>query len=41
MLANSMIPEAYKYGGKLAGLSLVLGFAVAVGVVVLEHRPAV
>ena len=37
MLANSMIPEAYTYGGKLAGLLLVLGFAVAVGVVVLER----
>ena len=39
MLANSMIPEAYAYSGKLAGLWLVLGFAVAVGVVVLEHSP--
>ncbi len=37
MLANSMIPEAYEYGGKLAGLLLVLGFAAAVCVVVLEH----
>ena len=40
MLANSMIPEAYEYGGKMAGLLLVLGFAVAVGVVVLEHTSA-
>ena len=40
MLANSMIPEAYEYGRKLAGLLLVLGFAVAVSVVVLEHSPA-
>jgi hypothetical protein len=40
MLANSMISEAYEYGGKLAGLLLVLGFAVAVGVVVLEHSSA-
>ena len=39
MLANSMIPEAYAYGRKLAGLFLVLGFAVAVSVVVLEHAP--
>jgi hypothetical protein len=34
-----MIPEAYKYDGKLTGLLLVLGFAVAAGVVVLEHNP--
>jgi ZIP family zinc transporter len=40
MLANSMIPEAYEYGRKLAGLVLVLGFAVAVCVVVLEHSSA-
>jgi ZIP family zinc transporter len=40
MLANSMIPEAYKYGRKLAGLLLVLGFAVAVCVVVLERSAA-
>ena len=36
MLANSMIPEAYEYGRKLTGLLLVLGFAVAACVVVLE-----
>jgi len=41
MLANSMIPEAYQYGGKLAGLLLVLGFAVAVSVVALEHSSVV
>ena len=40
MLANSMIPEAYMYGRKLAGLFLVLGFAVAVCVVVLERASA-
>jgi len=40
MLANSMIPEAYEYGRKLAGLLLVLGFAVSVCVVVLEHSSA-
>lgn len=40
MLANSMIPEAYEYGGELAGLLLVLGFAVAACVVVLEHSSA-
>jgi len=40
MLANSMIPEAYEYGTKLSGLLLVLGFAVAACVVVLEHSSA-
>jgi ZIP family zinc transporter len=29
MLANSMMPDAYKEGGRLAGLFTVLGFAVA------------
>ncbi len=37
MLANSMMPEAYKHGGKLAGLVTVLGFAVSVVVVLLER----
>jgi len=36
MLANTMIPEAYEHGGKLAGVFTVLGFAVAVWVTVLE-----
>jgi zinc transporter, ZIP family len=36
MLANSMIPESYEHGGKWAGIATVLGFAVAVSVVVLE-----
>ena len=40
MLANSMIPEAYKYGRKTAGLWLVLGFAVAVCVGVLKRSSA-
>ena len=40
MLANSMIPEAYQYGRKPAGLALVLGFAVAACVVVLENISA-
>ena len=40
MLANTMIPEAYKHGGKLAGVFTVLGFAVAVWVVVLEKSSA-
>jgi ZIP family zinc transporter len=37
MLANTMMPEAFKHGGKLAGLFTVLGFAIAVLVVVLER----
>lgn len=37
MLANTMIPEAYKHGGKLAGVFTVLGFATAVWVAVLEN----
>ena len=30
MLANTMIPEAFEHGGKLTGLSTVIGFALAV-----------
>jgi len=30
MLADTMIPEAYEHGGKLAGIITVVGFAVAV-----------
>jgi ZIP family zinc transporter len=37
MLANTMIPEAYEHGGKLAGVFTVLGFAASVWVIVLEH----
>ncbi|MCC6676169.1 MAG: ZIP family zinc transporter [Phycisphaerales bacterium] len=37
MLANSMIPEAYEHGGKLAGVFTVLGFAISVTIVVLER----
>jgi ZIP family zinc transporter len=37
MLANTMIPEAYEHGGKLTGVFTVLGFAVSVWVIVLEH----
>jgi ZIP family zinc transporter len=39
MLANTMIPEAYEHGGKLAGVFTVLGFAVSVAIIVLEHGP--
>ena len=37
MLANSMMPEAFEHGGKLAGLFTVLGFATSVVVVIFEH----
>jgi zinc transporter, ZIP family len=37
MISNSMTPEAHEHGGKLAGIFTVLGFAVAVSVVVLEQ----
>ena len=36
MLANTMMPEAYEHGGKLAGVFTVLGFAAAVWITVLE-----
>lgn len=36
MLANSMIPESYEHAGKLAGIFVVMGFALAASVVVLE-----
>ena len=35
--ANTVIPEAYEHAGKHAGVFLVLGFAVCVWVIVLEH----
>ena len=37
MLANTMMPESFEHGGKLAGVFTVLGFAVSVAVVVLEN----
>jgi zinc transporter, ZIP family len=36
MIANSMIPEAYEHGGKLAGIFTVLGFFLSVTMVILE-----
>ena len=41
MIANSMIPEAYEHGGKIAGVFTVLGFAVSVFMVILESSHAV
>jgi ZIP family zinc transporter len=37
MIANSMIPEAYEHGGKLAGVFTVLGFFISLMVVILEN----
>lgn len=37
MLANSMMPEAYEHGGKLAGVFTVLGFCTSVAIVILEQ----
>ena len=37
MLANTMMPEAFEHGGKLAGVFTVLGFIVSVSMIVLEH----
>jgi ZIP family zinc transporter len=37
MIANSMIPEAYEHGGKLAGIFTVLGFFVSITVVIMEN----
>jgi ZIP family zinc transporter len=37
MLANSMIPEAFNHGKKLAGIFTVLGFGLSVIIVVLEN----
>jgi ZIP family zinc transporter len=36
MLANTMMPEAFNHGGKLAGVFTVLGFAMSVTVALLE-----
>ena len=37
MLANTMMPEAYNHGGKLAGVFTVLGFAASVTLVLFER----
>ena len=36
MLTDSMIPEAFEHGRREAGLALVVGFAVAVGVALIQ-----
>ena len=37
MLADTMMPEAFKYGGKTVGLLTTFGFAVSVAIVALEQ----
>jgi zinc transporter, ZIP family len=37
MLADTMMPEAFEYGGRAVGLLTTLGFALAVGIAVLER----
>lgn len=37
MLANSMMPESFEHGGKLAGIFTVLGFFLSVCVVIFER----
>ena len=36
MLADTMMPEAFHHGGKLAGIFTVLGFGLAVYISVLQ-----
>ena len=36
MLADTMMPEAFKHGGKQAGLATTLGFAVAFALTILD-----
>jgi ZIP family zinc transporter len=37
MLADTMMPEAFAYGGKAVGLATTSGFALAVAIVALEN----
>jgi ZIP family zinc transporter len=37
MLANTMMPEAFLHGGKLAGVFTVIGFALSVVMVLMER----
>jgi len=37
VLANSMMPESFEHGKKLAGLFTVLGFFISVSVIILEN----
>ena len=37
MIAETMLPEAYERARRLAGVFTVLGFAICVWIIVLEH----
>lgn len=37
MLANSMMPEAFEHGGRFAGVATVLGFFLAVALIIIEN----
>jgi ZIP family zinc transporter len=37
VLANSMMPESYEHGGKLAGIFTVIGFAFSVLMIIVEN----
>jgi zinc transporter, ZIP family len=37
MLADTMMSEAYEFGGKLVGLLTTLGVSVSAAMVALEH----
>jgi ZIP family zinc transporter len=37
MLADTMMPEAFAFGGRQVGLLATMGFALAVGIAVWEH----
>ena len=37
MLADTMMPEAFDYGGKLVGLVTTFGFAVSLAIAALEN----
>jgi zinc transporter, ZIP family len=38
VLANSMMPESYEHGGKLAGIFTVLGFSFSVAMILMQNR---
>jgi ZIP family zinc transporter len=37
VLANSMMPESYEHGGKLAGIFTVIGFSFSVLMIIMEN----
>lgn len=40
VLANSMMPESYEHGKKLAGIFTVIGFFISVAIIVFEYSHA-